>query len=349
MEKKPEGKIKTILPVKEMKYTQSVEEMKILVNNLKDQMSACPKDDLIFHLSERVDYYSIIRNFTLRIKSPESNNEAMKKFKDNLLSDIASLDSFIVIPNINSFDIEAQSNKGSKFKVPRVYDIKGDEAILGEASPNQYYLFFYDNITDLGTFISRNKNINIIISCVGINMSFYSTKNWLKNNGLLNNKKFLFYFTDINNKSSHSSTNLKLNNLPRIAFINNGNIAEDKSIKNINLFDVQRDLISRVAENGQASGDQAKAEKFVYLDNKKKKKVVKGLNIFLKNNGLTDVSFYVKSKISIDKKGIKKIKCHPIFFGQADLSVKNKIDNLINILNGQQLFYDIQCKIKFNK
>ena len=45
MEKKPEGKIKTILPVKEMKYTQSVEEMKILVNNLKDQMSACPKDD----------------------------------------------------------------------------------------------------------------------------------------------------------------------------------------------------------------------------------------------------------------------------------------------------------------
>ena len=71
------------------------------------------------------------------------------------------------------------------------------------------------------------------------------------------------------------------------------------------------------------------------------------MNISLKNYGLNNVHFYVKSKICIDKKGIKKMRCYPVFYGEASSQGKNMIDNLINILNGQQLFYEIQCKVKY--
>ena len=143
MEKKGEAKQKSFLPVKEMKYTQSLDEMKPLISHIKDQMMPCPKDDLIFNLVEKVDYYSLIRNFTLKTKSPQNNNETLNKFKDNLLTDLASLESFIVIPTINSFEVEGQPSKGNNFKAPKVFDINGDEAALGTASPNQYYLFFF--------------------------------------------------------------------------------------------------------------------------------------------------------------------------------------------------------------
>ena len=348
MEKKGEAKQKSFLPVKEMKYTQSLDEMKPLISHIKDQMMPCPKDDLIFNLVEKVDYYSLIRNFTLKTKSPQNNNETLNKFKDNLLTDLASLESFIVIPTINSFEVEGQPSKGNNFKAPKVFDINGDEAALDTASPNQYYLFFFDNVTDLGTFIARNRNINIMISCVGINMNFFETKKWIKSNGLLNNTHYLFYFTEINKKSINSSTNLKLCNLPRIALINNGVISEDKGIKSVNAFDLQRDFINMIEQKGQSSGDQSKIDKWLYLENDNKRKVVKSMNIYLKNNGFNDVHFYVKTKICIDKKGIKKVKCHPVFYGEANISNKNLIDNLIYILNGQQLFYEIQSKIKYN-
>jgi hypothetical protein len=348
MEKKGEAKQKSFLPVNEMKYTQSLDEMKPLISHIKDQMMPCPKDDLIFNLVEKVDYYSLIRNFTLKTKSPQNNNETLNKFKDNLLTDLASLESFIVIPTINSFEVEGQPSKGNNFKAPKVFDINGDEAALGTASPNQYYLFFFDNVTDLGTFIARNRNINIMISCVGINMNFFETKKWIKSNGLLNNTHYLFYFTEINKKSINSSTNLKLCNLPRIALINNGVISEDKGIKSVNAFDLQRDFINMIEQKGQSSGDQSKIDKWLYLENDNKRKVVKSMNIYLKNNGFNDVHFYVKTKICIDKKGIKKVKCHPVFYGEANISNKNLIDNLIYILNGQQLFYEIQSKIKYN-
>ena len=68
----------------------------------------------------------------------------------------------------------------------------------------------------------------------------------------------------------------------------------------------------------------------------------------MKNIGFNDVHFYVKTKICIDKKGIKKVKCHPVFYGEANISKKKLIDNLIYILNGQQLFNEIQSKIKYN-
>ena len=346
MEKKGEAKQKSFLPVKEMKYTQSLDEMKPLISHIKDQMMPCPKDDLIFHLVEKVDYYSLIRNFTLKTKTPQNNNETLNTFKDNLLTDLASLESFIVIPTINSFDVEGQPSKGNNFKAPKVFDINGEEATLGTTSPDQYYLFFFDNVTDLGSFIARNKNINIMISCVGINMNFFETKKWIKNNGLLNNTNYSFYFTEINKKSINSATNLKLCNLPRIALINNGVISEDKGIKSVNTFDLQRDLINKIGQNGNE--DQSKNDKWLYLENDNKRKVVKSMNIYLKNIGFNDVHFYVKTKICIDKKGIKKVKCHPVFYGEANISQKKLIDNLIYILNGQQLFNEIQSKIKYN-
>jgi uncharacterized protein YqkB len=179
-------------------------------------------------------------------------------------------------------------------------------------------------------------------------MNFFETKKWIKSNGLLNNTHYLFYFTEINKKSINSSTNLKLCNLPRIALINNGVISEDKGIKSVNAFDLQRDFINMIEQKGQSSGDQSKIDKWLYLENDNKRKVVKSMNIYLKNNGFNDVHFYVKTKICIDKKGIKKVKCHPVFYGEANISNKNLIDNLIYILNGQQLFYEIQSKIKYN-
>ena len=329
-----------------MKYTQSLDEMKPLISHIKDQMMPCPIDDLIFHLVEKVDYYSLIRNFTLKTKTPQNNNETLNTFKDNLLTDLASLESFIVIPTINSFDVEGQPSKGNNFKAPKVFDINGEEATLGTTSPDQYYLFFFDNVTDLGSFIARNKNINIMISCVGINMNFFETKKWIKNNGLLNNTNYSFYFTEIYKKSINSATNLKLCNLPRIALINNGVISEDKGIKSVNTFDLQRDLINKIGQNGNE--DQSKNDKWLYLENDNKRKVVKSINIYLKNIGFNDVHFYVKTKICIDKKGIKKVKCHPVFYGEANISQKKLIDNLIYILNGQQLFNEIQSKIKYN-
>ena len=52
-------------------------------------------------------------------------------------------------------------------------------------------------------------------------------------------------------------------------------------------------------------------------------------------------------KICIDKKGIKKSVCYPIFYGKTTKEGKNMVDNLITILNGQDLFYEIQCKVNF--
>ena len=73
------------------------------------------------------------------------------------------------------------------------------------------------------------------------------------------------------------------------------------------------------------------------------------MNIYLKKNQLNNVHFYVKTKISIDKKGIKKIRCYPVFYGEAQEEQRNMITNLICELNKQQLFYEIQSKVKYNK
>lgn len=344
MDKKGE---KSELPIKEMKYSQNMEEMKQLIPVLKNLMTSCPSEEVIFSLLETIDQYSFIRNFKIKTKSEMNNNEALNKFKDSFLTDISSLETFTVIPTINSFEIEQQSNKGKKFNCPKIYDINGDEVDITVFGDKELLLFLYDNIADLKTFVMRNNSFNSMILCLGINLNFFQTKKWIKSNGLLNNKIFYYCFTELSIKSNNSSINLKIKNLPRIAIIGaDGVIHEDKCIKNVNTFNFQKDLINR-EQKGYNSEEQAKIEKFVYLDNENKRKAVKSMNIYLKNNGLNDVHFYVKSKICIDKKGIKKMRCYPVFYGEAKPEGKNMVDNLVNILKGQQLFYEIQCKVKY--
>jgi hypothetical protein len=344
MEKKGEN---SELPIKEMKYSQNMEEMKQLIPVLKDLMISCPSEEVIFNLLETIDQYSFIRNFKIKTKSEMNNNQALNKFKDNFLTDISSLETFTVIPTINSFEIEQLSSKGKKFKCPKIYDINGDEIDLRNFGGKEIFFFLYDNIADLKPFIMRNNSFNSIILCLGINLNFFQTKKWIKNNGLLNNKLFNFCFTEISMKSINTAINLKISNLPRIAIIGaDGVIHEDKCIKNVNFFNLQKDLINR-GPKGYNSDEQAKIENFVYLDNENKRRVVKSMNIYLKNNGLNNVHFYVKSKICIDKKGIKKMRCYPVFYGEAKPEEKNMVDNFVNKLNGQQLFYEIQCKVKY--
>ena len=347
MEKKGQAKQSSQRPIKEKIYTQSLEEMKSLVPFLKDQMSSCPKDDITFILYEKVDYYSLTRNFTLKSKTEQNNNNAINTFKENLLTEIASHDSFISIPPSKAFEIEVKSNKGTQFKPPKVYDINGEDANIISSS-GMILLFFYDNLTDLKIFIAGHKNTTQKLLCIAINVYLFEAKKWIKNSGLLNNHKFFFYFTEISPESSDSATNIKLNNLPRVAIINNGLIDEDKSIKNINTFDIIRDLINNIGQEEYSPEVQAKIDKFVYMENENKRKVVKSMNIYLKKNGFNDVNFYVKSKISLDKRGIKKVRCYPILYGEANISAKSMLDNLVTTLNGQHLFYDIQCKVKYN-
>ena len=241
---KKEGKNFPELPVKEMKYSQSVDELVKLIPHLKDEMKQCPSEDIIFNLIELVDYYGLTRNFKIKSKSDKNNNKILDKFKENLLGNISNYETFIVIPTVNSIEIETKSNKGNKFNPPKIYDINGDEIGPQIFNGQQIILFLYDNLTDLSSFIAKNSNINFMIYCLGVNMNFFDTKKALKSSGLLNNKIFNFCFTELSLKSANSSFNLKISNLPRISIIGaDGIINEDKCIKNVSFFEVQRDLI----------------------------------------------------------------------------------------------------------
>ena len=348
MEKKVEAKENSEFPINEMKYSQSVDEIKQLIPYLKEEMKPCPSEEIVFNLIETIDNYGLKRTFKIKSKNQANNNEALNKFKDNLLTEISYLETFTFIPTVNYFKIEKKSNKGKIFKFPKIYDINGDEIPLGK-SGSDTFIFLYDNIGDAFSFFNRNKNSNLIVFCVSINTNFFETKKFIKIKGLLNNKNFNFCFTEISAKAMNSATNLKLENLPRIAIIgSDGAIKEDKCIKNVNSFDLQRDLINNIGKKEYTNEEQAKIDKFIYMENDVKKKVVKSMNVYLKNKGLNDVHFYVKSKICIDKKGIKKIRCYPIFYGEAKEEGRNMVANLISNLNEQQLFNDIQCKVKYS-
>ena len=77
----------------------------------------------------------------------------------------------------------------------------------------------------------------------------------------------------------------------------------------MNSFDVKRDLIDTLAKKRHNIEEQGKIDKFIYMENDLKRKVVKFKNIYLKNNKLNGVHFYVKSKTCIDNERIKKISC----------------------------------------
>ena len=328
-------------PNEEIKYQQSMEEMKQLVPYLKEEMKFCPTENLIFTLIETVDFYSLKRFFKLKSNSDSEHESVLAKFKESLLTNISLLDSFIVIPRKDSLNFDTVKNKGNVFKSPLVYNIEGDEVNI-DIENEEKILFIYNNISDLNRFLEKNKNSEKKIICLGVNPNFFEQKKILKKNGYLNKNNLKFFF--FNNESQN--TELIMNNLPRLIKIEANNIiSEDKSIKNNN-FEIEK-IIENKKEYANKKNDEyrKKDSNFILLTNEHKRKIIKGINIYLNEIGLKDVHFYVKSKISIDKKGITKTRCYPIFYGDSTKEGNDLINVLIKSLEAQDLFHDIQNNV----
>lgn len=328
-------------PNEEIKYQQSMEEMKQLVPYLKEEMKFCPTENLIFTLIETVDFYSLKRFFKLKSNSDSEHESVLAQFKESLLTNISLLDSFIVIPRKDSLNFDTVKNKGNVFKSPLVYNIEGDEVNI-DIENEEKILFIYNNISDLNIFLEKNKNSEKKIICLGVNPNFFEQKKILKKNGYLNkNNLNIFFFNNEN-----QNTELIMNNLPRLIKIEANNIiSEDKSIKNNN-FEIEK-IIENKKEDANKKNDEyrKKDSNFILLSNEHKRKIIKGINIYLNEIGLKDVHFYVKSKISIDKKGITKTRCYPIFYGDSTKEGNDLINVLIKSLEAQDLFHDIQNNV----
>ena len=328
-------------PNEEIKYQQSMEEMKQLVPYLKEEMKFCPTENLIFTLIETVDFYSLKRFFKLKSNSDSEHESVLAQFKESLLTNISLLDSFIVIPRKDSLNFDTVKNKGNGFKSPLVYNIEGDEVNI-DIENEEKILFIYNNISDLNIFLEKNKNSEKKIICLGVNPNFFEQKKILKKNGYLNKNNLQFFF--FNNENQN--TELIMNNLPRLIKIEANNIiSEDKSIKNNN-FEIEK-IIENKKEDANKKNDEyrKKDSNFILLSNEHKRKIIKGINIYLNEIGLKDVHFYVKSKISIDKKGITKTRCYPIFYGDSTKEGNDLINVLIKSLEAQDLFHDIQNNV----
>ena len=328
-------------PNEEIKYQQSMEEMKQLVPYLKEEMKFCPTENLIFTLIETVDFYSLKRFFKLKSNSDSEHESVLAQFKESLLTNISLLDSFIVIPRKDSLNFDTVKNKGNVFKSPLVYNIEGDEVNI-DIENEEKILFIYNNISDLNIFLEKNKNSEKKIICLGVNPNFFEQKKILKKNGYLNKNNLQFFF--FNNENQN--TELIMNNLPRLIKIEANNlISEDKSIKNNN-FEIEK-IIENKKEDANKKNDEyrKKDSNFILLTNEHKRKIIKGINIYLNEIGLKDVHFYVKSKISIDKKGITKTRCYPIFYGDSTKEGNDLINVLIKSLEAQDLFHDIQNNV----
>ena len=328
-------------PNEEIKYQQSMEEMKQLVPYLKEEMKFCPTENLIFTLIETVDFYSLKRFFKLKSNSDSEHESVLAQFKESLLTNISLLDSFIVIPRKDSLNFDTVKNKGNAFKSPLVYNIEGDEVNI-DIENEEKILFIYNNISDLNLFLEKNKNSEKKIICLGVNPNFFEQKKILKKNGYLNKNNLKFFFFDNENQN----TELIMNNLPRLIKIEANNIiSEDKSIKNNN-FEIEK-IIENKKEDANKKNDEyrKKDSNFILLSNEHKRKIIKGINIYLNEIGLKDVHFYVKSKISIDKKGITKTRCYPIFYGDSTKEGNDLINVLIKSLEAQDLFHDIQNNV----
>ena len=331
-------------PNEEIKYQQNMEEMKQLIPFLKEEMRICPVNNFVFTLIETVDFYSLKRYFKLKSNSDSINVPNLDKFKESFLANISNLDSFIVIPNKNSLDINNIKSKGSEFKSPLVYNIEGDEVNIDIKEEN--ILFIYDNMNDLNLFLEKNKNSEKKIICLGVNPNFFEQKKYLKSKGFLDKNNFNFFFIHLD--KDKKSSELNFNNLPRLLLIGeNKIISEDKIIKDFNNLDIENLKSNLKEENQNIKNDERrkKDSNFILLENDNKRKVIKAMNIYLNEIGLKNVHFYVKSKISIDNKGITKTRCYPIFYGDTSKDGKDLIDILIKSLEGQELFHDIQNKV----
>ena len=345
-------------PIKETKYQQVVEEVKQLIPFLIEEMKSCPSDDLYFSLIETVDFYSLKRNFKFKSKQTKACfDNSVIKFIEQFISNLSVLDSFISLPDpsINSIPIETISNKGNIFKPPKIFDINGDEGLLNLNIKNQEnFLFIYDNINELDLFMQNNNinsNSDFTCFCIGIDVNFFETKKWLKNNGFINNKNSCFYFYFLHKdkeKGKENNTNIKLNNLPRIVHIDNNNIIKvDKSVKDLQKFEVIDLIYKDKNKNKDNFKEEEKNSNFVFLENDNKRKIIKAINIYLKEAGLNEVHFYAVNKICIDKNGIKKNKCYPAFYGETNKVGKNMVDNLVDTLNQQELFKGVQNKVNY--
>ena len=340
-----EPKPRVDFPISEIKYQQHVEEMTKLIPFLKDEMKDCPDDSLEFSLVETVDFYSLKRAFKIKLKASNDRNvPQLQQFRDLFLINLSLLDSFIVIPDQGKLIPRAPNNKGVSFKSPKVFNISGDEGFIGASGDGNVVIFVYNNEKDLEAFLDKLKGETIACYCLSVNMGFLEHKKWLKNHGFLEMRNIGFYFVDSTEEDTSLSTNLKFFNLPRIALLGSDNkIIEDKCIKNIFSFDLENDLFAGTGT--KKKGDQKLNTNFILLENDLKKKVVRSMNTYLKNAGLADVHFYVKSKVCIDKNGVKKTRCYPVFYGETNNMGNNMVENLINILNGQDLFNDVQNRI----
>ena len=330
-------------PNEEVKYQQSMEEMKQLIPFLKEEMKLSPTENLVFTLIETVDFYSLKRFFKLKSNSVSESESSLAKFKESLLTNISILDSFIVIPGKTSLNFDTLKNKGNVFKSPLVYNISGDEVNI-DIENEEKLLFIYDKLDDLNLFLEKNKNSDKKIICLGVNPNYFEQKKILKKNGFLEKNNFQFYF--VNNENDH--TELIINNLPRLLKIEGDNIiSEDKSIKDNN-FEIEKIIVNKKEEGEIKRKNDERRKKdsnFILLSNEHKRKIIKGLNIYLNEIGLKDVHFYVKSKISIDKKGIMKTRCYPIFYGDSTKEGNDLINALIKSLEAQDLFHDIQNNV----
>ena len=328
-------------PNEEIKYQQSMEEMKQLVPYLKEEMKFCPTENLIFTLIETVDFYSLKRFFKLKSNSDSEHESVLAQFKESLLTNISLLDSFIVIPRKDSLNFDTVKNKGNAFKSPLVYNIEGDEVNI-DIENEEKILFIYNNISDLNLFLEKNKNSEKKIICLGVNPNFFEQKKILKKNGYLNKNNLKFFF--FNNENQN--TELIMNNLPRLIKIEANNIiSEDKSIKNNN-FEIEKIIENKKEDTNKKNDEYRKKDSnFILLSNEHKRKIIKGINIYLIEIGLKDVHFYVKSKISIDKKGITKTRCYPIFYGDSTKEGNDLTNVLIKSLEAQDLFHDIQNNV----
>lgn len=343
-------------PNGEIKYQQNVEEMKKLIPLIKEEMRSSPNESLIFSLIETVDFYSLKRSFKLKTTPQfsslsEKDVASLNKFKNQLLSNISCLDSFIMIPPSEEENLKLKTSipnsKGSQFKSPKVYDINGDENEISLFNSDTL-IFIYNNERDLELFIQKLKSIdndlknNIV--CLSVDMNFFEHKKFLKLNNLVN-ENVTYYFADYEFSSSNINIGLKLTSLPRIVLVNSeGNIVEDKCVKNIYSFNII-DVYNGLIEKNNRYDEEKKNDNFILLENDNKRKVIKAINLYIKKAGLNDAHFYVKSKVEIDKNGRRKTKCSPAFYGDSNREGIIMIENLIQILNGQNLFHDIQNKV----
>ena len=329
-------------PNKEVKYQQIVEEIKLLIPFLTEEMKSCPNSDIIFNLFETVDFYSLKRHFNIKSTTQKKNpeDELLNQFLENFYSTLSNFDSFLNLPPKKSIFELNSNNKGLEFKFPKIFDINGDEAII-QRGEDEIFVFLYDNFSELESFIKFNSNFDVETYCIGMNLNFFEVKTWIKNNNLLEKKNLFFYFTDI---SSLKIINLDFDNIPRIMSIGKDNIiTKDKYVKYEKYYNILNVSINPNIINENINSDEVK---FAYLDNEDKKKIIKTINLYLRKCGLKDVHFYVRTKISLDKNGLRRIKCQPIFYGEADEKGKNLVDNLIKILNVQDVFKDaIQNKV----